>query len=286
MQTIRCRRRAFLATIALATANLSLLYPAFAGEPKLPAGEFTFAQLCDTQFGMGGYEDDLARFSRAVELVNESGADFVVICGDLVNKANKNSFADFNRVKAGFKVPCYPAPGNHDVGGPPTAKTLKFYRDTVGKDYLSFTHKGYTFVVVNTQLWQAPVENESDKHDEWFNATLRTAAEKRFPVFVVGHIPVYVKDIDEKDAYYNLPLAMRAGLLERMHAHGVVALLAGHTHKTIIKEHQGIQIVNGETTSKNFDGRPFGFRLWHVGPSRPFRHEFVPLEKDQSDKEG
>lgn len=286
MKTARHGRRAFLTTIALATVGVLLLRPALAAEPKLPAGEFTFAQICDTQFGMGGYEEDMARFSRAVEVANASGADFVVVCGDLVHRANKKSFTDFNRIKAGFKVPCYPAPGNHDVGGPPTAKTLQFYRDTVGKDYFSLMHKGYTFVVVNTQLWRAPVENESDKHDEWFNATLKTAAEKRSPVFVVGHIPVYVKDLDEKDAYYNLPLEMRAGLLERMHAHGVVALLAGHTHKTIIKEHRGIQIVNGETTSKNFDGRPFGFRLWHVGPSRPFRHEFVPLEQDQSDKEG
>ena len=282
MKTLTQNRRSFLKTIGLSTAGVSLSGFAFAAEPKLPPEEFTFAQLCDTQFGFGmaGYEEDMAKFSRAVELVNDSGADFAVVCGDLVNRASKESFADFNRIKAGFKVPCYPAPGNHDVGGPPTAKTLQFYRDTIGKDYFSFTHKGYTFVVVNTQLWQAAVEGESDKHEQWFNATLKTAAEKPSPVFVVGHIPVYVKDLDEKDAYFNLPLAMRPGLLERLHAHGVVAFLAGHTHKTIIKEHQGIQMVNGETTSKNFDDRPFGFRLWHVGPSRPFRHEFVPLEED------
>ena len=281
MKTVRRSRRAFLGTIAFGVAGVPLFSPASAGEPKLPAEEFTFAQLCDTQFGMGGYEEDLARFSRAVELVNASGADFAVVCGDLVHRADKESFADFNRIKAGFKVPCYAAPGNHDVGGPPTAKTLQFYRDTVGKDYFSFTHKGYTFVVVNTQLWKSAVENESAKHEQWFNAAIKPAAEKGSPIFIVGHIPIYVKDLDEEDAYFNLPLAMRAGLLERLHAHGVVAFLAGHTHKTIIKEHEGIQMVNGETTSKNFDDRPFGFRLWQVGPSRPFRHEFVPLEKDQ-----
>ena len=280
MKTLALSRRTFFRIVFLGVVGVLFCGPALAGEPKLPAEEFTFAQLCDTQFGMGEYEEDLARFSRAVELVNASGADFAVICGDLVHRANKESFADFNRIKAGFKVPCYTAPGNHDVGGPPTAKTLQFYRDTVGKDYYSFTHKGYTFVVVNTQLWQASVENESNKHDRWFNATLITAAEGRSPIFVVGHIPIYVKDLDEKDAYHNLPLAMRETLLERMHAHGVVAFLAGHTHTTVIREHQGIQMVNGETTSKNFDKRPFGFRLWHVSGSRPFRHEFVPLEKD------
>jgi 3',5'-cyclic AMP phosphodiesterase CpdA len=73
---------------------------------------------------------------------------------ETVRRAEKESFADFNRIKAGFKVPCYAAPGNHDVGGPPTAKTLQFYRGNVGKDYYSFTHEGYTFVIVNTQLWK------------------------------------------------------------------------------------------------------------------------------------
>ena len=101
-------------------------------------------------------------------------------------------------------------------------------------------------------------------------------------------MPVSIKDLDKKDACYlhNLPLGMRAGLLERMHAHGVVAFLAGHTHKAIVKEHKGIQMVNGETTSKNFDSRPFGFRLWHVGGASPFRHEFVPLEQNQENQEG
>lgn len=38
------------------------------------------------------------------------------------------------------------------------------------------------------------------------------------------------------------------------------------------------QLVNGETTSKNFDERPLGFRLWHIGEVGPFQHHLVPLE--------
>jgi len=40
-------------------------------------------------------------------------------------------------------------------------------------------------------------------------------------------------------------------------------------------------LVNGETTSKNFDKRPMGFRIWHVGETRPYRHEFISLESRQ-----
>ncbi|NIP94680.1 MAG: hypothetical protein GWO24_15065, partial [Akkermansiaceae bacterium] len=88
-------------TIAIAgTAVLLHAAPAFSGE------EFSFVQMCDTQFGMGGYRHDVATFTRAVDQINRMEPDFVLICGDLVNKANEKSWAEFNRIKAGFKIPC------------------------------------------------------------------------------------------------------------------------------------------------------------------------------------
>jgi hypothetical protein len=44
-----------------------------------------------------------------------------------------------------------------------------------------------------------------------------------------------------------------------------------------INEYNDIQLVNAETTGKNFDNRPFGFRLWHIESSRPFKHNFIAL---------
>lgn len=93
-------------------------------EPPL----FSFVQMCDTQLGMGGYEHDVKTFELAVDQINEMKPDFVVICGDLVQKANDQSWLDFNRIKAGFKIPCHCAPGNHDVENTPTAASLQRYR--------------------------------------------------------------------------------------------------------------------------------------------------------------
>ena len=39
-----------------------------------------------------------------------------------------------------------------------------------------------------------------------------------------------------------------------------------------------LQLVNGESTSKNFDQRPMGFRVWYVEGTRPFRHEFMTID--------
>jgi len=55
-------------------------------------------------------------------------------------------------------------------------------------------------------------------------------------------------------------------------------MLAGHTHRFCDNKHQGILLLSGETTSKNFDKRPLGFRLWEVEPPDSIRHRFVPLE--------
>jgi hypothetical protein len=67
---------------------------------------FTFVQMCDTQLGMGGYEHDIKTFRQAVNQINDMNADFVVICGDLVDSANDSSFADFITIKDDFTVAC------------------------------------------------------------------------------------------------------------------------------------------------------------------------------------
>ncbi|MDF1860380.1 MAG: metallophosphoesterase [Verrucomicrobiales bacterium] len=239
---------------------------------------FSFVQMCDTQLGMGGYEHDVMTFNLAVKQINAMNPDFVVICGDLVQTANENSVADFNEIRAKFTLPCYCAPGNHDVGNEPTPESLKRYREKVGEDYYAVEHKGYTLVIANTQLWKAPVEGESEAHDAWFRKTLEAAGAKGSPVIVVVHYPLFLKTLDEKESYYNLPLEKRKEILALCEKNGVVAFLAGHTHKQITNEYKGIQLVNGETTSKNFDKRPMGFRLWNVADENGLRHQFVPLK--------
>ncbi len=239
---------------------------------------FSFVQMCDTQLGMGGYEHDVATFKLAVKQINAMPVDFVVICGDLVQKADEKSFADFNSIRSGFTLPCYCAAGNHDVGGVPTAASLKNYRETIGEDYYSIEHKGYTVVVANTQLWKAEVPTESEQHHAWFKKTLETAKAKNSPVFVVVHYPLFLKTVDEDEAYFNLPVGKRREILDLCEKNGVVGFLAGHTHKQISNEYKGILLINGETTSKNFDKRPMGFRLWNVGADKSLEHSFVELE--------
>jgi 3',5'-cyclic AMP phosphodiesterase CpdA len=243
---------------------------------------FAFVQMCDTQLGMGGYEHDLQTFRQAVKQINELEVDFVVICGDLVHDATDSSYADFKSVREGLDLPSYLVSGNHDVGNTPTSASLAYYRETIGEDYYQFDHKRCSFVVTNTQLWKVAVENESEKHSAWVEETLARQGDSGRPVFVLGHYPLFTEDPNEEEHYYNLPLPTRKRLLELFLENNVVAYLSGHTHKLTTNTYENMQLVSGETSSKNFDGRPLGFRIWQVSADTVY-HRFVPLDLRQVD---
>ena len=147
----------------------------------------------------------------------------------------------------------------------------------IGKDYFTFENKGIPFVVTNTQLWKYPFEKESTKHHDWFKKTLDSLGKVNSTVFVVGHYPIFLKSPDEEEVYFNLPIDTRMEILELFKKNNVKAYLSGHKHETIINSYENIQLVSGETTSKNFDKRPMGFRLWEVTKDT-ISHQFIPLK--------
>jgi len=238
---------------------------------------FSFVQLCDPQLGMGGYEHDVESFRQGVEQINELNCDFVVICGDLVHHASDSSYADFLEIIKEFNIPCYLVAGNHDVGNIPNDTTLSYYRNILGKDYYEFQNKGFAFIVTNTQLWKTHIGEESEVHDQWFKETLGKRSLDQEAVFVIGHHPLFVEHSDEKEEYFNLPELKRKELLELFVNNNVVAYLSGHKHEALLNTYRNIQLVSGESTSKNFDKRPLGFRLWEISDDT-IMHHYIPLK--------
>lgn len=224
--------------------------------------KITFIQMCDTQLGFGGYEEDKIRFVKAVEKINLLNPDFVLVCGDLVDRANEKSFEDFLEIKEKFKVPCFLAPGNHDVGNNPNSKSLEFYRKKIGADYFVQEFENYALVVANSQLWKVEVEEESQKHNDWFLETIKNLNSKNKNIFVGMHFPFFVENVKEEENYYNFPIGKRLEILEFLSENEIKAVFSGHAHKTIFNNYKNIKLASTETTSRNFDKRPFGFRLW------------------------
>jgi 3',5'-cyclic AMP phosphodiesterase CpdA len=239
---------------------------------------FTFAQLCDPQLGMGGYAHDVAALKSAVHELNRLAPDFVLICGDLTHEAgNDDALAHFNVIRSGLRMPSYCAPGNHDVGNEPTAALLARFRDRVGPDYFRLRHKGCTFLVLNTQLWKSPLDDETEQQERWLTHTLAEAGETGGPVFVAGHIPLFTDDPGEAEHYYNLPAKRRRGLHDVFARHRVRALMTGHTHRNQTRADETVLMVTTASTSFNYDASPLGFRIWHVRSDGAVGHRYHPL---------
>ena len=240
---------------------------------------FSFIQLCDPQLGFSDYDRDVESLAQAVKQINKLQVDFVVICGDMVNIPDEQSFADYHRIIGKLNVPVHCAVGNHDISIDLTPASLALFRKEIGEDRFSFTHKGFTFVITNTLLWAKPLEVETHLQDIWLGETLSNARQAGSKVFIVGHSPLFINTLEEDDfAYFNTPKDVRSRLLEMYTLNGVVAVLSGHTHWQVINEYKGIVMVSGENTSKNSDDNPLGFRLWQVESPDSIKHTFIPLD--------
>jgi 3',5'-cyclic AMP phosphodiesterase CpdA len=112
-------KRQFYCFLTLVAALLAVGCVGTARPGAATSGTFEFAQLCDTQLGFSTYDEDVRAFRAVVAQVNARQPDFVIICGDLVNDCgNAKAIQEFLTVRAGFKMPVYCVPGNHDVGLP------------------------------------------------------------------------------------------------------------------------------------------------------------------------
>ena len=105
-----------------------------------------FVQMSDPQFGMytdnQDFAQETANFEFAIANVNRLRPAFVVVTGDLVNKAaDAQQLAEYKRIagKLDSAIPLYSVPGNHDVGNTPSEASLKAYRQNPARIITRFT---------------------------------------------------------------------------------------------------------------------------------------------------
>src|SRR5438093_10256016 len=107
----------------------------------LSAADLFFIQMSDPQFGMYAKNRDFAQetanFEFAIANANRLRPAFVVVCGDLINKAGDPAqTAEYWRIARKLDgIPLYNVPGNHDVGNEPTPESLAAFRKKFGRDY-------------------------------------------------------------------------------------------------------------------------------------------------------
>lgn len=245
----------------------------------------TIAHCCDPQLGFGpiddpeeAYQADLEKLRKEIVNLNKVKPDLVFFAGDMTNRV-KEIERDWPDVLPTIDAPIIVAPGNHDVVEPVTSEKVEAFCKVFKKEYDSTIVKGWKIITINSQYCRENDKGETvdlyDAQVKWFARELEDAQEKKLPVIVGSHIPPFVKTLDEKDEYFNFPQELRTAYLDYLIANNVRFYLAGHTHTTLERAYENMPILNGETTSRNFDQRPYGFRLLKIDADLNYEWNFV-----------
>jgi 3',5'-cyclic AMP phosphodiesterase CpdA len=206
-----------------------------------------------------------ANLEFVIANLNRLHPDFVVVCGDLTDRTGDEAeIAAYKQMlhKLDPSIPVYNVPGNHDVGNLPTASTLAAYRAAYGPDYYVFHQGPILGIVLDSNLIRSPdhVPDEAVKQEEWLRKTLSSAGPDQ-QILVFQHIPYFLKDAQEKDDYFNVPLAVRTKYLELLSANHVHLIFAGHYHRLAGGSDGPMTEVVTGAVGMPIGGSSSGFRL-------------------------
>jgi 3',5'-cyclic AMP phosphodiesterase CpdA len=252
---------------------------AFAAEP------FFFIQASDPQFGMfasdKNFLQETANWTFAAANVNRLHPAFLVVTGDLVNKqGDPAQIAEFLRINGTIdpSIHVYNVPGNHDVGNEPTPESIAAYRKNIGPDYYSFREGPVYGIVLNSSYFKAPdkVKDEAAKQEVWLAAELEKAKASGALPIVFLHIPLFLKQPDEPDQYFNTPLETRRRILALLHRYGIRYVFAGHLHANSYGKDGDLEMITTGPEGKPIGPDPSGLRIVEV-KGNTLEHKYFSL---------
>jgi 3',5'-cyclic AMP phosphodiesterase CpdA len=270
MKSLEFQCRAKLPSDKMSWTKSLLIALVFSG-PLLHAADLFFVQMSDPQFGMytnnADFSQETANFEFAIANANRLRPSFVVVCGDLINRAGDAAeTAEYLRVAAKLdrSIPLHNVAGNHDVGNSPTPDSLAAYRAKFGPDYYIFRHADFTGIVLNSSLIQHPEAalEEAAKQEAWLLAQLeKLKGEGARHIAVFQHIPFFLERADEPDQYFNIPLDTRKKYLDLLTKYGVHDVFAGHYHRNASGHTDSLRMVTTGPVGKPLGRDPSGIRI-------------------------
>ncbi|MCA9523906.1 MAG: metallophosphoesterase, partial [Myxococcales bacterium] len=188
---ISTSRRRFLKSTLVGSGSILTGLAAIDAFAKDPAPvDFKFVVISDTHFGHPG---DIKRFYRALPFVKREKADFILHTGDVVNDhvSNKGELRAAKRALRRVPKPFYVIPGNHDVGWSDDRHLLEIWSKTFGPTEISFTHKGWTFVGLNTTALTERTKNKSEEDRIFAWLEIQAPAFPKGRTIFFYHMPNY-----------------------------------------------------------------------------------------------
>lgn len=208
-----------------------------------PAGagiDFSFAVCGDSR-------DDPEIYQRVLDAVLKDGSEFLVHAGDLVNRGTDSQWEGFREQMAGFALPFYPVPGNHD-GLDGDLEGYLAYSGAPAAHY-SFDREPIHFAMADSHNGGIGASELA-----WLQDDLSGT---RQPVKIVflHHPPFDPDGTDHIMAYGNEPF------MDLMAATDVDYVFAGHIHAYAQEERDGVvyTITGGAGAPLYGEGHPQAF---------------------------
>jgi 3',5'-cyclic-AMP phosphodiesterase len=203
---------------------------------KVKGADFSFIQISDSHIGFNkeANPDVTATLQIAVDRINNSAApDFLLHTGDISQLSKASEFDTAEQVLKGVKAgKIFYVPGEHDVLTDDGKQYLeRFAKDTKGKGWYSFDHKGAHFIgLVNVlDLKAGGLGFLGADQLEWLEADVKHLKTST-PIIVFAHIPLW--SIYPDWGWGTDDSALALGYLKRF---GSVSVLNGHIHQVMQK---------------------------------------------------
>ncbi|HVQ41969.1 MAG TPA: metallophosphoesterase [Vicinamibacterales bacterium] len=227
---------------------------------------FFFLQFSDPQFGMFSadkeFSQETVNIEMAISTANRLKPAFVVVTGDLVNKAGDAAqIAEYKRIAAKLDkaIPLYSVAGNHDVENEPTPESVAAYLKSFGPDHYTFRSGSFAGVVLNSSVIHSPGKAADLPQSQltWLMAELTRLKQSGARHLVIfQHHPWFLKADDEPDQYFNIPLARRSSYLDIFKQAGVTALISGHYHRNAVARSGSIDMITTGPVGKPLGDNP------------------------------
>ena len=212
---------------------------------------FRFLVFADVQNAIDSVQDIYKRMR------DHETAEFCLISGDLTMNGTEAEFTRFESELKTLHIPCFAAPGNHDISSSDTR-----WHDTFGRGNFSFTHRGARFTLLDSA--SATI---SPKVWPWLDKWL--AAGKNSAHLVMMHIPPLDVDGARSGAFASRAEAHQ--LLTKLADADVDLTIYGHVHTYAAYQNAGIPAIitgGGGAIPMRLDGIGRHFLSMQAFPSK------------------
>ena len=159
-----------------------------------------FAILSDIHVTPGNANE--TKLKAAVEEINSSDVDYVLITGDLTNEGSDEQLRNVKSILDRITKPQYIIPGNHENTWSQSA--CKTYNDLWGADRFVFTTGKLVVIGMNCGPFMKMGDGHIKQEDLiWLDKTLSETVKPGMKVLSVNHYPI-LDDLDKYRDYVGI----------------------------------------------------------------------------------